>query len=595
MGQISPSHALFLVLVLGLTLTGVVFEFDKIAPFGLVASVALGWLLLDGFKGQANVKKHKSKDEEINKVSFKHIYWDLLVGLLPFWFLVRLWGGEYPFSGDHDHQSAAVVKAAEFWQGYGWPALIIVGSAFYLTKQKRNAWLGIGFVGGVWIAASQITLPEFYFARYPAAFYFLTSPVQWFADAMGWANQINVLRLTNFLALPLGFVFLRRLSGLGPMSLASFAFAVFLFWQKDVLYYVNASYLEPWSLVLVALALEVQVKSSEVKPWLPLGLVGLAACFKEQAILLWPFFWFMNYRTLTKESVLVGATTLPFIGYYFYRLQNNVWRQFKFDAGLLQTERLEQWGQRFFVQVGWSGIVVMLAVSAWTGYLLFSQKEVKIKKIVFFSVMAALVQFLFFFLDDTSKDWVGYPRFNLLLMAMLGVGLFYLPFEKFAKAKQIIFLITLGIMQLLAMPQALISMSLAEAKDSFTEHYDSPQYYPIRELFRKAESESAGALQRGIALNLPTPQFHPQAIQFGYREFVKKYRFMKTDGGCQCKGAAELVLVPVAVGLNQNKAASLAEEKKWQDCGEKLKTSCAKVFTSEISPGRVAGYLGVSP
>src|SRR6266850_5561321 len=105
----------------------------------------------------------------------------------------------------------------------------------------------------------------------------------------------------------------------------SLAVGVFLFWQKDVVYYFSSGYLEPWAIVLLLTAGEHLVRFDSAMIWKPLLLLGAAAMIKEHVIISLPvvaLFYFpirSSWQERLRYIVIVAVAVSPFTLFFFLR------------------------------------------------------------------------------------------------------------------------------------------------------------------------------------------------------------------------------------------------------------------------------------
>jgi hypothetical protein len=517
--------------------------------------------------------------------------------------LVGTWGGEFPFSGDHDHHAAAAVLGAKYWQSYFVPIALTVVAMVALQNsvpQVRAWWAVIMGIATI-VGAQYAKLPEYYFARYPAAFYFFSSPSILFLQGQDAGNLLNALRLTNFLAIPLVFCVLRSLLTKSPMDGGFLLFGLFYLWQKDVVYYSTSSYIDFWAGALVALAAEFIIRQDD-RPWIPCLLVGLASIFKEQAIFCLPFVWMASFHSRNRYTLLSAFTfvfsVLPFSSYYWYRQSQNISRTYslvgadKFFSG----ERLAEFGHRLLTQWGVSGLVLFAGVIALAIVSSWRHKG----SARWWLVAGAFFPVVISYSDTISVYWTGYPRFHLITYAILGMFLIDGWAMLKTRRQKIVAIAVVATLNFIPLAPFLQDSLAIDAQRNFTEHYDSPQYYPIRALL--TEALEAKTLFQGaqVFINAPTATFHKHspAFKLGYRDLGKKFTIAMNPQSfeiptCRCSPEFQgvMMLTPVQENLNKNKVDPQVE--RFKSCSEAIKQSCRSFYQQALPDGQVSGLLGV--
>src|SRR5262249_5498667 len=110
-------------------------------------------------------------------------------------------------------------------------------------------------------------------ARYPASGYLLDVPLQYLAKKLVWSSPLDAHRITTALSLVAWLYLLRPLALRRWPDLAILPFALFFYWQQDVVYYDTTAYLEPWSIVFVITAVELLASDRPQRSWLPMLLI----------------------------------------------------------------------------------------------------------------------------------------------------------------------------------------------------------------------------------------------------------------------------------------------------------------------------------
>ncbi len=92
-------------------------------------------------------------------------------------------------------------------------------------------------------------------ARYPSSGYFVEIPLRLLVTGKGFGDpSLFVDRISMALSVPVWLFILRPLAVRRWPDLAILPFALCYFWQKDIVYWTASVDLEPWSIVLVMVA-----------------------------------------------------------------------------------------------------------------------------------------------------------------------------------------------------------------------------------------------------------------------------------------------------------------------------------------------------
>ncbi|MBI3552141.1 MAG: hypothetical protein HY077_06455 [Elusimicrobia bacterium] len=523
-------------------------------------------------------------------------------------YLMMTWGQEFAFRGDDDFHLFAAAAAARFWIK-SLPALALSLGALALAARRWRASLWSLAALGLLLAlgwAGEASEPAL--VRYPAVFYFFSTPLVILSRVLQWDSPVNANRLLNALALPCWLFALRpALLGRAPDRRAAL-FCAYFFFQKHVVYYFASAYLEPWSLVLSLTAVESLLDDDRSRPWLPCLLVGGAAMIKEQAILLLPFFWIASYgrrgvRSLIgPEPLLVmSCSGAPFLLYFAARRQAGVWRHWvlRRPDDLFSAARAQVYWQHLRFQFGGSGLA--LCLGAILCALFLSCWKNRRRWECAWLAAAALGQALFFYADGWSGT--GYPRFQLFTAALIGASLFVASDLLDGPRRRAIYAAALGTILLLNAPGLVEALRLGLGPDperSFIEDYDAPIYLPIRRLVRQAEREGALADGTRIAVNTPMPQNEVDLIRTAYADLARRHAFVFPPRSflepvCRCGPDAPAVLMPLVrmTGLAEGRSQPPARLAVEAGCLREIAAACGRVFKAESRPGGVLyGMLG---
>lgn len=419
----------------------------------------------------------------------------LLIGLTICWpsllWLVGTAGEEFPFTGDHDTHMGYARAATRFWSLRLLPLLAIV---WLLLRQRRKTGK-ISLHTGLFAAIALAILGLWPWAemawayRYPAVGQLLIFPIKSWSWWLQLPQPLLANRIGQWLSLPIWLFVLRpRLLGRLP-DLPVLALGLAVYWQKDVVLYATSPYLEPWALVFCLLAAEWLLSRPREQAWLAWLLIGLAALVKEQAILLLPFAVLASGRALWQQPLaharVLLAAALPFALYWAARTGSGVWRQAKPAswAEIWTDQRLHTFMARVELQFGWLLPVLLLIVA-----VLLCDAWKRRSWLVPLLLAAAMFQIFFFFSDQISLPWAGYPRFHLVPLALITAGVLAL---RHATLPQRAIVCTLAIAAATAnvrtgLPTMSEALQRPEEARNFIEHSDSPLYFPVRSLLQRA-------------------------------------------------------------------------------------------------------------
>jgi len=518
-------------------------------------------------------------------------------------YLAATWREEFPFLGDHDYHLGTSWAALDFWSKWApWVAAgLALATAASLFARPRF-WPVAAFA--VLLGSSLFFATPSLFARYPALGYFIDAPFnqlfRWFHSP----SPLNALRLASassvvvwlFVMRPL---FLKRWPG--PELLP---FAFYFLYQRDVFYFFTASYLEPWAIVLALVAVEYTLRECS-PPGIATLLVGAAAMFKEQAILLLPFVWLAqqlqlrDLRQRLESTFLAAVAATPFVAYVIFRTASGVWRSFKF-AGLrvFDAAHFAEFGRRSLAQFGPSGLLLfpVALVALWP-----LTRQARHTALVFLA--AALAQATFFFVDElTSSRWIGYPRFHLLAVALVGSPLLVAGSRLLESGRTRLFALTCLLILAIQVPSAIPAFSLTAKPDparNFIEHYDSPVFFPVRQLVREAEAQKFFTATNQISVYNPFKDYYFDGMPGFYPDLARRFRFVFRQQSCRCtKDSAVLILFIYPAGLNENAVheRQFPFDKSWEPaCVEDVYRTCGKVLPARMPDGSMTGLIGSAP
>lgn len=525
----------------------------------------------------------------------------ILIGLLAAFpiitFLVLTWRQDFPFIGDHDYHLAKSLEALNFWGVRFVPSLLLVSMLWWSRSRPRGRrWVAPLIFALLATLGWLNTEPVTFAVRYPGSFYFLAIPFVSLWRLLGADDPLNALRLTNALAVPVWLFVLRPLLLRRWPDSAALLFSIYFFFQKDVVYYFTSSYLEPWALILILLAVEHLVIFGPRRGWLVYLLIGSAAMFKEQAILMLPFAVVASWsggprraQALDLFRAVLAAT--PFVLYFLVRQEANVWRK----AGLASwsevtaPDRVAVFMGRAWIQFGPSLILVVLSLmlTVWLATRKHSRRR------VFASLLGgALLQVAFFYTDRISLAWTGYPRFHLLPLVIIGAPWMYIAHALNERQMKKSATLSLAILMALlnSVPLAtLFSSSQVDQDRNFVEHYESPVYLPIRRLIAAGDAKTmlGGRDSLTVLSNiyLVEPSYQLGAIPLAYPGLSRRFQIRAGPVGvdveeeCRCRDESDIRLVTYLffTNLRASEQLSRISDRQAAACNALLDQTCGDV------------------
>jgi hypothetical protein len=380
-------------------------------------------------------------------------------------------------------------------------------------------------------------------------------------------------------------------------------FCAAFFFQKDVVYYATSAYLEPWSIVMALLALEALLVRDPPPAWVPCLLGGLAAMFKEQAIVLLPWIWLAAHRRELKAGrwktafVTAGVAGLPFLLYAAVRASRGVvrsWRLAEPDA-LLAPERASEFLFRMRTQFGVAGLTVVTGL--FIALIVLAWRRSPSRGAYACLLGGFLSEVTLFYTDQASIPWTGYPRHHLLALACLCAPL--LANGRVVEKRP---RLAVGLAALLAManaPGLASAFALAAATDparNFVEHYDAPVFYPIRALAARADAAGVDEGVRRVRLVAGETWDFSLVHPVTYRDLADRYQWEAHrlgDGSarlCACEDPdLAVVYLPIYwTGLNSRvpKPPAMAEAER--ACLRELTGTCALLVSERLDGATLA-------
>lgn len=532
-----------------------------------------------------------------NRVSIENICIGTFIAAPVLLYFALTFCQEFPFAGDQPFHLQMARAVAQFWLIRSVPVLLLCYLC-YKVSQKTGTRLGFLLLFSLFLAWSFLEASHIYFSRYPAAGYFIHSPVVVLFRALFSHGGVSSNRFTNVLSL-FGWLFLLR-----PLIIRRWPdrtilpFGVFFFFQQIHVYYFSSYYLEPWCVTLFLIVVEGFIRLEEKEWWKLILLTGFCAVIKEQAVLALPFMWFISeWKEIRKGKVLSSAilgvvAVVPFFLYNSYRKKMEIWRSWNLvpTQEILSGTFFSEFYRHLEFQFGKLGLLLVgIVIFVQIYFTLFGKKRRLIHAVFFF---AGLFQVLFFYVDGVSRDYPAYPRFHLLTLAFWGAGFIELAI-RWEKKKYAAILLAVGILglHLQTLAPAFLLTKQKDSTRNYIDHFDAPQFFPIRTLYKKAAQTEGFAQVDALLLQKPAyVDFWPY-----YPEMGKKFRFVdrKESQPCTCVPPSQgVLLVPLYyTGLNSHKNVPAGEKEKEDSCLKEMQNSCAHLFVEQMGAATL-GAIG---
>ena len=143
-------------------------------------------------------------------------------------------------------------------------------------------------------------------------------------------NLMDAIRFTNFFSIIFWLLILRPIVIGEYPNLKILPFALIIYWNPQMIYIVNGSFTEPWSIIFLLTAIELVIKKNYDYSPQAIILLGIGACFKSPIALLMPCFflygkpWIKENKRRIKHCLTFFSSILPI--YFFTNLRDvNDW------------------------------------------------------------------------------------------------------------------------------------------------------------------------------------------------------------------------------------------------------------------------------
>lgn len=538
------------------------------------------------------------------------------------------WNREFPFSGDSYFHVGQNARLAFWWLSPAGTAaakvpnlddvrrlasaplmllqarlvvlVLIAGVTALVYRFRPFLALGFGALALLAWGSQEASI----FLRYPAGGYFLSMP--FLAPAFLLKNPELAGRLTS-VAAAVAWLFVLRpwLVGRWP-DLRILPVALLLLWHKDVIYYFDSVYLEPWALVFVLLAIEVLIARGREGAPAACLLVGAAACVKEPFILALPLVWLAGapwsgpWTARLQVTAAAVAAGVPFVVYFAARQSVplddiGVNRSVHFAPPSPWTDYLSQFS--FHLNAAFPSVTALLAVVALAMLIPALMGLRECRRVVACMAAAGFGLLLFFTFDQSSQSWAGYFRFLLYAIPFLLAGV--MAFSHALPARWL--WPAVAVIALLQVPSVYTALARAagpSTERNFVEHDDAPIVFPMRSVIREATGRGLLAPHEPVQASLVDSTLRPlpgESINYGPLGTLY----------CECSGEHRNVLA-LFVRFN-NFASSFAGHPAegervagWQKanaqrpaCLVRLKQTCGHVI-ERIEDGETVAALGTA-
>jgi len=518
-----------------------------------------------------------------------------------FIYLIATWRQEFPYLGDQWLHNACAIEAYQFWWPWGWIAAVIA-MALVVWHVRRNddspsALIALGVVAAIGVAMSQ---PLSFAGRYPGTLHFFSVPLR---VLMHTASPLNVERLLNALSIPIWLLVLRPLIVRRHVDIAAMTVAALLFWQKDNVYYFTSGYLEPWAIVLLLTAAEHLIRFGEEAVWRPLLLLGIAAMVKEQLILAVPivaalYFPFRGSRRAQLEHLLVAAVAVtPFVLFLRARELFKTWGvATPVPSEALTAAHFALFRERIALQFG---IALPIVIGALVLLLLFAVRNRAFAALL----LIGLADFTVMYFAKILQPWPGYPRLNLIPLAMAALAWgFFAEIITASRREAILIVIVTFVLNAVGLYPAIADAFRPTSARSFIEHSDAPLFFPIREGLAAAEAK--GLIAPGSRVDLFANGknifefFWAGPLEDQYPELAARYRLRSSSFtgdpsrcGCTDPSIAHLAIFIRFTNLGASIPQRAATAAEANQCAAEILRTCNRTMPI-TNEGVTVGLFG---
>ncbi len=267
----------------------------------------------------------------------------------------------------------------------------------------------------------------------PQATYFITIPINFILYFFNY-ELMSSISIINFLSIPFWLFFLRPcFIGRWP-DLYILPFALLIYWQSEILYFVNFGFIEAWSLIFLFTSFELILKKGRKHADICCILLGIGACFKPPIGLFLPLFliYGFNFRNIFKNSSLLLSFFISFFSLQiFSKLREiNNWRwspiqfenysffSFKAESFYKWKYRIDDWQLYFIISILICLIIIITN--------LFLKKN---KNLYIFLLTSSLVLFSVYFFNTKLISYFLWLRYYIYFVIPIFSILFFLNYK----------------------------------------------------------------------------------------------------------------------------------------------------------------------
>ncbi len=517
---------------------------------------------------------------------------------------------EFPYGGDEGyHFSASRTFALHLVSAAPW----LTGLAVVLAVLRR---LHVRYLATVALAAlwalSWKFAPEMTFARYPAGFYLLAAPLQMMSEIVGVSNPHVANHLVNTMSVPAWLFVLRPILVRRWPDLPALLVGLILFFQPTVVTFFGGGGLEPWSLVLLLVALEASFRLPVADRWVAVLVAGCGAWVKEPAILVLPIVWaiaMVEWRGIMPRprpgAIPLGiAAATPFFVYYLVRHTLDLPRFYAIVPmdQLFAPARALEWLGRIHLQFGDSGLVLLAALAAAAaGGVIVHRRHQEYARAHALMVLGTIGLLTFFYIDEQGVPYTGYGRYLMFPYVLVASTVALAAWQLFDRGHtRLVTAMAAFVLLCQAQPLArALSLDLAPdyARNSLEWHRCLIRL-PFRQLAERIPSLSGGD---GVSsVRLVTIALDAQITRVAYPDVARRYPITARDQrpeevDCRCAENAEAVVAGFEYLANFDARAQAdpiiaAAERT---CVSQLESTCKTAIFERDPAGAIVGGLGV--
>ncbi len=518
-----------------------------------------------------------------------------------FVYLIATWRQEFPYLGDQWLHNAGAIEAYAFWWPWGWAASV-TAIVFVTWRVRRHDESPVALIGIAIVVAIGLAMPQplSFAGRYPGTLHFLSIPLRAVIHA---TSPLNVERLVNALAIPFWLLVLRPFIVRRHVDIAAMTIAAILFWQKDDVYYFTSGYLEPWAIVLLLTAAEHLVRFGDEAVWRPLLLLGAAAMVKDQFVLSLPivaaiYFPLRGNRRAQIEHLIVSAVAVtPFILFWRARELFKTWSvAAPVPLEALSAAHFALFRERIGMQFG---PALPLVIGGLALLAILSMKRRAFRALL----LIAIAGFAVIYFAKILQSWAGYPRLNLVPLAMAAVALgFFAELLSESRREAVAIVVIAFVLNGIGLAPAIRDAFRPSSARSFVEHYDAPLFFPIREALAAAERK--GLIAPTSRVDILTNGKHvfqffwAGPLEDQYPDLASRYRlrsasFTGSPARCRCTdpSVAELAVFIRFTNLGEHIPQRTAAETEARQCATELLRTCSRT-TEVTNEGVTVGLFG---